>query len=46
MLSNGISLNLVSKYFGHTLISTTDASYGLLVLNALDELPAAFLRRA
>ena len=46
MLSKGVSLNLVSKYLGHTMISTTDAYYGHLVSNALDELPAALLRRA
>ncbi|GEM_PF-3018549 len=46
MLSSGIALTLVSKYLGHTMIATTDQSYGHLVSNALDELPAALLRRA
>ena len=46
MLGKGVSLNLVSKYLGHTMISTADAYYGHLVSNALDELPAALLRRA
>jgi len=46
MLSKGIPLNLVSKYLGHTMISTTDSYYGHLVSNALDELPAVLLRRA
>ena len=46
MYSNGVSQKLVSKYLGHRLVSTTDEYYGHLVSDALDELPAALLRRA
>ena len=45
-LTEGVPMRHVQEFLGHSMISTTDRYYGHLVANALDELPAALLRRA